>query len=129
MRNRATGTIEYRHLPVSDDGNPKPAEWFHAGVEFSKQAYRARGRLLVCCMAGLHRAPSMVYAILVAACRADPILARATIMVRRLGAEIIYQRLMADQAHKRNDNCCDREDDDSALKDGVCDRLTQLSRS
>jgi hypothetical protein len=61
---RDTG-IDCRHCGTEDDGRRKPDAWFARGVRFALEALRdPQARLLVHCAAGVHRAPSMCYAIL-----------------------------------------------------------------
>jgi hypothetical protein len=55
----------YLRLPTIDDGNSKSPGWFHRGIHFAMEAFLyPSGRLYVGCHQGLHRAPSMVAAIL-----------------------------------------------------------------
>lgn len=57
--------LGYLRLPVFDDGEPKPAEWFEAGVEFAETVLAdPSARLMVLCVAGQSRSPAMVLAIL-----------------------------------------------------------------
>lgn len=61
----APGPFEMLHLPLADDGQPKPPEWFLAGVRFALAALARPGpRIYVHCRAGIQRGPSMTYAIL-----------------------------------------------------------------
>ena len=57
-------------LAILDDGQPKPAEWFLAGIAFA-ESLGPHDRLLVHCGHGVNRSPAMVYAILRAWGHAD----------------------------------------------------------
>jgi protein-tyrosine phosphatase len=53
--------------PVDDDFQPKPAEIFHAGVEFARAALDdEQTKVYIHCAAGVHRAPMMTLALLCA---------------------------------------------------------------
>ena len=57
--------IVVRWLPVDDDFEPKPREWFARGVKFAKRALLDRNaKLYVHCHAGIHRAPLATLAVL-----------------------------------------------------------------
>ncbi|HEU4406884.1 MAG TPA: dual specificity protein phosphatase [Polyangiaceae bacterium] len=57
--------IELLRAGVLDDHLPKPDEWFHRGIDFVLGALdRRRSRVLIHCLAGVSRAPSMTYAVL-----------------------------------------------------------------
>lgn len=47
-----------------DDGTDKSPAWFGKGIAFALRTIHDGGKILVHCNAGIHRAPSMVYAIL-----------------------------------------------------------------
>lgn len=52
-------------IGVSDDGQPKPVEWFQKGIEFAANALaRPNRRVYFHCAAGVNRGPSMCYAYL-----------------------------------------------------------------
>jgi len=53
----------YVHLPAPDDGLPKPAEWWAAGLVFMAGYFRdgKRGPLYIHSQSGLGRAPAMAY--------------------------------------------------------------------
>ena len=55
----------FRHLDLAilDDGQPKPPEWFRAGIAFA-DTMGPRDKLLVHCGHGVNRSPAMAYAIL-----------------------------------------------------------------
>ena len=55
----------FRHLDLAirDDGEPKPAEWFQAGISFAT-SMSPDDKLLVHCGHGVNRSPAMAYAIL-----------------------------------------------------------------
>ena len=55
----------FRHLDLAipDDGKPKPAEWFQAGIDFA-DAKPEGCAVLVHCGHGVNRSPAMAYAIL-----------------------------------------------------------------
>jgi predicted protein tyrosine phosphatase len=57
--------IEVLRAGVPDDHLPKPDEWFHGGIDFVLGALdRRRSRVLIHCLMGVSRAPSMTYAVL-----------------------------------------------------------------
>lgn len=60
------GTLVRRlHCGTADNGQDKPVAWFEAGITFALTALaRPRTRVLVHCIAGVSRSPSMTYAIL-----------------------------------------------------------------
>ncbi len=61
----ASEGIVARWLPVADDQEPKPREWFAKGVRFAKAALRDRdAKLYVHCAAGINRAPMMTLAVM-----------------------------------------------------------------
>lgn len=64
-RNDANKGIDgpYVHLPAPDDGLPKPAEWWAAGIVFMAGYFRdgKRGPLYIHSQSGLGRAPAMAY--------------------------------------------------------------------
>lgn len=55
----------FRHLDLAilDDGLPKPASWFQAGIDFAA-TLGPTDKLLVHCGHGVNRSPAMAYAIL-----------------------------------------------------------------
>src|SRR5271166_6104744 len=54
-----------KHLPTADDSEHKGAEWFGPAVSWATQALYAPGtKIYIHCAAGIHRAPSMAYALL-----------------------------------------------------------------
>jgi protein-tyrosine phosphatase len=58
-------TIRYLASPTVDDGKPKPDEWFKKGIGFALTSLAIpRARVLIHCMLGLSRSPSMTYAVL-----------------------------------------------------------------
>jgi hypothetical protein len=58
-------SIVYRQAGTSDDRKRKGPEWFHAGAEFVLKALAdPRARVLVFCLVGVSRSPSMVFSIL-----------------------------------------------------------------
>jgi protein-tyrosine phosphatase len=57
--------IRYLSSPTADDGKPKPEEWFKRGIGFVLTALaRPKARVLIHCMLGASRSPSMTYAVL-----------------------------------------------------------------
>lgn len=55
--------LDMSALPETlDDGKPKPASWFEAGIAFSDTVHK--GKLLVHCGHGINRGPAMAYAIM-----------------------------------------------------------------
>jgi hypothetical protein len=54
----------YVHLPAPDDGLPKPAEWWAAGIVFMAGYFEQAGRgpIYIHSQSGLGRAPAMAYA-------------------------------------------------------------------
>jgi hypothetical protein len=57
--------IEILRCGVFDDHRSKPDVWFHQGLDFVVGALDLRrSRVLIHCMAGVSRAPSMTYAVL-----------------------------------------------------------------
>lgn len=53
------------HCGTADNGEAKPVAWFEEGITFALAALaRPRTRVLVHCIAGVSRSPSMTYAIL-----------------------------------------------------------------
>lgn len=57
--------IEILRCGVFDDHRSKPDVWFHTGLDFVLGALALRrSRVLIHCMAGVSRAPSMTYAVL-----------------------------------------------------------------
>lgn len=57
--------VEVLWNPVDDDFQPKPAEIFQRGVDFSLKALEEpNAKLLIHCAAGVHRAPMMMLALL-----------------------------------------------------------------
>ncbi|HRI63049.1 MAG TPA: dual specificity protein phosphatase [Polyangium sp.] len=58
-------TIRYLANPTADDGKPKPEEWFKKGIGFVLTALAIpKSKVLVHCMLGVSRSPSMTYAVL-----------------------------------------------------------------
>jgi protein-tyrosine phosphatase len=81
--------IEVLRAGVLDDHLPKPDEWFHRGIDFVLGALeRQRSRVLIHCLAGVSRAPSMTYAILRAqgspAADAEAQIRKARALVQRI---------------------------------------------
>lgn len=58
-------------LAILDDAEPKPPEWFRAGIAFA-ESVPPEGKLLVHCGHGINRSPAMVYAILLSRGVKDP---------------------------------------------------------
>jgi protein-tyrosine phosphatase len=57
--------IRYLANPTADDGKPKPDEWFKRGIGFVLTSLSIpKARVLVHCMLGVSRSPSMTYAVL-----------------------------------------------------------------
>ncbi|MDC3961853.1 protein-tyrosine phosphatase family protein [Polyangium jinanense] len=84
--------IVYKHAPALDDGKPKPDEWFFQGIDFVLGALRwPRAKALVHCKFGMSRAPSMMFAILVAqGISGDE--AEARIQNARPAAKVTYRK-------------------------------------
>jgi protein-tyrosine phosphatase len=58
-------TIRYLANPTTDDGKPKPDEWFKKGIGFVLTSLAVpKTRVLIHCMLGVSRSPSMTYAVL-----------------------------------------------------------------
>lgn len=58
-------TVRYLANPTADDGKPKPDEWFKKGIGFVLTALAVpKSRILIHCMLGVSRSPSMTYAVL-----------------------------------------------------------------
>lgn len=58
-------TIRYLANPTADDGKSKPNEWFEKGVGFVLTSLAVpKARVLIHCMVGVSRSPSMTYAVL-----------------------------------------------------------------
>lgn len=58
-------TIRYMSAPTADDGKPKGEEWFRKGIAFVLTALSIpKARVLIHCMMGVSRSPSMTYAVL-----------------------------------------------------------------
>lgn len=58
-------TIRYLANPTADDGKSKPDEWFKKGIGFVLTALAIpKARILIHCMLGVSRSPSMTYAVL-----------------------------------------------------------------
>ena len=58
-------TIRYLANPTADDGKPKPDEWFKKGIGFVLTALAVpKAKVLIHCMMGVSRSPSMTYAVL-----------------------------------------------------------------
>ncbi len=58
-------TIRYLANPTADDGKPKPVEWFKKGIGFVLTSLAIpNARVLIHCMMGVSRSPSMTYAVL-----------------------------------------------------------------
>jgi len=58
-------TIRYLANPTADDGKPKPDEWFKKGIGFVLTGLSIpKARVLIHCMLGVSRSPSMTYAVL-----------------------------------------------------------------
>ena len=58
-------TIRYLANPTADDGKSKPEEWFKKGIGFVLTSLAVpKARVLIHCMLGLSRSPSMTYAVL-----------------------------------------------------------------
>lgn len=49
---------------LPDDGTPKPTEWFGHVLPWVLRAIHSGGKVVVHCESGIHRGPSMVYAVL-----------------------------------------------------------------
>lgn len=59
--------IEYLWAPVPDDGQPKPLEWFGAGISFALRALALPHlRVFAHCSGGHNRGPSMAFSIMLA---------------------------------------------------------------
>jgi hypothetical protein len=58
-------SIRYLANPTADDGKSKPDEWFKKGIGFVLTALAVpKARVLIHCMLGVSRSPSMTYAVL-----------------------------------------------------------------
>jgi protein tyrosine phosphatase (PTP) superfamily phosphohydrolase (DUF442 family) len=58
-------SVRRLHCGTADNGEAKPVTWFEEGITFALAALaRPRTRVLVHCIAGVSRSPSMTYAIL-----------------------------------------------------------------
>jgi Dual specificity phosphatase, catalytic domain len=58
-------TIRYLANPTADDGKSKPDEWFRKGIGFVLTSLAVpKARVLIHCMLGVSRSPSMTYAVL-----------------------------------------------------------------
>ncbi len=63
----ANGPITFLWAPVPDDGLPKPAAWFAAGISFALAALVSpHTRVFAHCSGGHNRGPSMAFAIMLA---------------------------------------------------------------
>lgn len=58
-------SIRYMANPTADDGKSKPDEWFKKGIGFVLTSFAVpKARVLIHCMLGVSRSPSMTYAVL-----------------------------------------------------------------
>lgn len=81
--------IEILRCGVADDHQSKADVWFHKGLDFVLGALELRrSRVLIHCMAGVSRAPSMMYAVLRAlgssASEAEAQIRRSRALVQRI---------------------------------------------
>jgi dual specificity phosphatase 3 len=82
--------IDYQWLGVDDDGEPREADWFEAGVTNIVEAWRnPASQVLVHCQMGMNRGPSMGYAALLAT-GWDPVEALVAIRAARPIATTFY---------------------------------------
>lgn len=82
--------IRYHHVPTDDDGYGQPGDWFSSGVQAALTAFKDPHRkVLVHCHMGVNRAPSMVFAVLLAL-DYDPVNALDTIRANRPIAAVLY---------------------------------------
>ena len=75
---------------LPDDGLPKPASWFGKGIGFVLRAQHT-GKVLIHCESGVHRSPSMAYAVLRAMGRSQVEAADAVLRVIPK-AKLVYQQ-------------------------------------
>lgn len=58
-------SVRYLANPTADDGKSKPDEWFKKGIGFVLTALAVpKAKVLIHCMMGVSRSPSMTYAVL-----------------------------------------------------------------
>lgn len=88
--NRLLPEMRYHYVATDDDGLPQPDEWFDRGVSAALPVLsNADGRVLVHCHMGVNRAPSLMFAILLATGH-DPVEALTMIRQARPIAAILY---------------------------------------
>lgn len=56
--------VKFLLNPTADDGERKPLDWYARSIRFAKDAQENDGSLLITCSRGIHRAPSIAYALL-----------------------------------------------------------------
>lgn len=85
--------IDYGANPAKDDGEKKPVEWFEESLEFIFGALMSDSihKVLVHCKSGINRAPSTVYAALLAF-GLEPDEAMEMVKRARPEAELAYAR-------------------------------------
>jgi hypothetical protein len=85
--------MKYIWLPVDDDGQPKPLEWFAAGYGFARAIWlhEADEIIYAHCAAGVNRGPSMCYFLLRSLYALDPKDAEAAIRQVRPQVGIAYK--------------------------------------
>ena len=95
--------ISYLHLGVDDDGGEQQQAWFDAGVAWVQAALAdPHNNVLVHCHMGVNRAPSMVFAVLLAA-GWDVREALDRIVAARPIAAVLYASDALDWHHARSD--------------------------
>ena len=82
--------LTYHHIATDDDGYARPDAWFAAGVEAALSSLEDENRkVLVHCHMGVNRAPSLVFAIMLAL-GYSPVAALVAIRGARPIAALLY---------------------------------------
>lgn len=63
VMNSAAG-VKFLLNPTADDGERKPLDWYARSIRFARGAQGSNGSLLITCSRGIHRAPTIAYAVL-----------------------------------------------------------------
>lgn len=73
-----------------DNGMPRSPDWFQKGVSFALRTIHSGGKVLIHCESGVHRAPSMAYAVL-RSMGQNPVQAEHTVLAKVPGANVRYK--------------------------------------
>lgn len=62
----AQAGVGYVVNPMDEDDGKGEVDWFKAGIDYAMESFKGTGKLFLHCNEGLHRSPSMAYAVLLA---------------------------------------------------------------